>query len=130
MNRDLPEQRAQDRGQVGAGQAVEPARAGEELVDMAPHELAAPDAVGRRAVREDARPPRAGVLPVGRARPQRRQVVEDRRVLDTREVLARLARQAGRAQHLEVLERAARRPVARSVSHSSVLPLRGVAQTR
>ena len=133
MSRTSPSSARRTVGQVGAGQAVQPARAGRSSSTW-PHMSLPPQTP--LAVVALARGPaptrRRRSSRSGRARPQRRQAVEDRRVVDARRsTRAAGAGRPGGAEHLEVLERHARRRRSpRSSSHSSVLPLRGVAQTR
>jgi hypothetical protein len=103
---DVAEQPAERGAEVDPRVAEDGAGTGDEVVDVAPHELAFPDAVRRRAAGEDALPPLARRLAVGVAgrRAQRREAVEHAEVVHAVEVLAGLARRARVAQDLEVLE--------------------------
>ena len=115
------------------------AKQADEVAEVAPHQLRPEDAVGRRARLH--RPLEIAVVrgPAPERRARRgsladatlAEVVEDRLVVvDAHEVLLRAPRPAALAQRLEVLLRSPGDPGRLSAWHTSVLPLRGVVQTR
>jgi hypothetical protein len=101
----VAQQRAQRGVEVGVAQPVEVVHAVEHVGHVVPHQLAAPHAVGRRALAQDPRPPLGGRLGVVARRVQRSEQLDHARVGGLVEVLARLARLAGMPEHLEVLQR-------------------------